>query len=114
MQIADYKAQVEKDHKSGAVKKWFGLYVYFWWHTQFWLSPLDRRPYTFIFRDEVYQHPVRSGIIIFIVTSLLVWGTMKIPALGILDMLYGFLWGHLMWGSKYIPGEQEDPPIIDC
>lgn len=109
-----YKSKVALDHKSKTVRKWFGLYAWFWFHTQFWLKPLDRRPYTYIFRDEIHNHNIRSTAIIIIVTSILVWSTFKVPALVILDLLYGFLWGHLVWGTKYIPLEQEDPQIEDC
>ena len=113
--MSAYKAKVIEEHKSAVVRKWFLTYSFFWYHTQalFGIAPASRRPYTFIFRDEVYQHPLRSIIIIVLVTALLVWGTFKVPSLGVLCILYGFLWGHLVWGRKYIPGEQEDPQYMD-
>jgi hypothetical protein len=52
--------------------------------------------------------------IILVVTGLLIFGTLRVSELGFVDMLYGFLWGHLVWGSKYIPDEQEEPQIEDC
>lgn len=114
MKVETYKLKVSQDHKTATVKKWFGLYAWFWFHTEIWLEPLERRPYTYIFRDEIHNHKIRSTTIIIIVTSILVWSTLKVPTLVILDLLYGFLWGHLVWGTKYIPLEQEDPQIEDC
>jgi hypothetical protein len=114
MKIEDYKSKIRQDHTYTAVRRWFGLYAYFWFHTEFWLKPLERRPYTFIFRDEIHNHPIRSWTIFVLVTGMLIYATIMISYLVLIDMLYGFLWGHLIWGSKYVPGEQESPQIEDC
>ena len=114
MLVSTYNKEVSKDHKSAIVRKWFLTYSWFWFTTQalFGIAPADRRPYTFIFRDEVYQHPVRSIIIILLVTGLLVWGTLEVPWLIVIGILYGFLWGHLVWNKDYVPNEQEDPQYL--
>jgi hypothetical protein len=51
-----YFRSIRRDHKTRLVRGGFSLYAWFWFNTQFWKAPLDRRPYTFIMRDWIYTH----------------------------------------------------------
>lgn len=110
----DYKAEVAREHKSKIVRKYFSLYCWFWFHTEFWLAPLDRRPYTFIMRDWIYPH-MKWFIVMEIIWNLgMGYITIAlISSMSILWMLSGWLSAHLIWGSAYIPGEQENPQVED-
>jgi hypothetical protein len=112
---SDYKDKVKDDHSNVIVRRWFGLYAWFWFHTEIWLKPLDRRPYTFIMRDWIYPH-----LKWFIVILCLWYAAMftllafhPVPA-SILLTLSSWLAAHLIWGSPWVPAQQEDPQIEDC
>jgi hypothetical protein len=109
-----YKNKVAKDHKSKVVREYFSLYAWFWFHTQFWLAPLDRRPYTYIMRDWIYPH-MKLFIVLSIIwlAGCLAWLYWQPYPAAIILMLSSLLWAHLVWGSEWIPGEQEDPQITD-
>jgi len=109
-----YKAKYRHDHKTAVVRKWFGLYAWFWYHTEFWLKSADRRPYTYIMRDWIYPH------MRLFVTLLIVWyiymGVIAAthPLIAVVcSTLSGWLAAHLIWGGKWICGEQEWPPVTD-
>jgi hypothetical protein len=110
-----YKAHVAEDHKNRTVRAYFDLYAWFWFHTQFWIKdPEQRRPYTFIMRDWIYTHRVWYRVILITwyagMLALLNWH--PYPA-AMLLILSSWLAAHLTWGSKWIPGEQEYPPITE-
>ena len=89
------------------------FYLWFWFHTEFWLTPVNRRPYTFIMRDWIYTHVnlfVTFVIIYYAgMITLSVWhGT----ASTITVSLGSFLLAHLIWGTKWIEGEQEVPEYL--
>lgn len=93
---------------------WFGnLYCRIWFHTEFWLTPIDKRPFTFILRDLIYSH-----LLIFAVLTFLFYAGMIIlsiwhgTASTIMTSLFSFLLAHLIWGSKYIEHQQEEPAYI--
>ena len=90
---------------------WLGkFYQWLWFHSEFWLTPVDRRPYTFLWRDWIFTH---SG---FALSLIIIWyilvGALHIwyptPAL-ILGIVSTFILAHLVWGSKWIEGQQEFP-----
>ncbi len=89
------------------------LYAWFWWHTEVWLSPEARRPYTFLMRDIYHNNP----LVVLIVTGGIFYslGRWWLPVssraflVGFVALLAGTLLGHLFWGARYIPGEQESP-----
>jgi hypothetical protein len=88
-------------------------YQKFWFATEFWLTPLNRRPYTFIMRDWIFTHVMQAGLMIaafyigMIVLSF--WhGTTSTITMG----LGSFLLAHLVWGSKWIEGQQESPEYL--
>jgi hypothetical protein len=91
------------------------FYRWFWFHTEIWIvNKLDRRPYTFIFRDWIYTHAKAFLAIIGVWYAGLItleafhYGWVAL-ALGILSSL---LIAHLVWGSKWIQGEQEEPQFL--
>jgi apolipoprotein N-acyltransferase len=117
MQVKDYKAQVHKDHKSKVVRFYFLTYEYFWFHTQsLWIkNPLDRRPYTFIFRDWIYPHMVWFAVILCLWYAACFTLVAFHPLLAsILLTLSSWLASHLIFGAPWVPGQQEDPQIEDC
>ena len=89
------------------------FYIWFWFHTEFWLTSIDRRPYTFIFRDFIYRHVSIACTLIGVfyagMIALSVWhGT----AATITVAMGSFLLAHLVWGSKYIEQQQEWPTYL--
>jgi len=117
--VQDYKSQVRRDHESRVARKYFDLYAWFWFHTQFWIKdPAQRRPYTLIMRDWVYPNMPWFLVILGIwYGGLIVWHCLR-PSLPvtlttlILGTLSGWLCAHIVWGSKWIPNEQEHPPYL--
>ena len=87
-------------------------YNWLWYHSEFWISKkINRRPYTFIMRDWIYPHRNEFAIIMVcwfaFLFGLAFWHHIIALALGIFT---GALVAHLIWGSKWIPNEQENPP----
>jgi protein-S-isoprenylcysteine O-methyltransferase Ste14 len=112
MNLLDYKNKVALDHKSKPVRKWYGLYAWFWFHTQFWLEPIERRPY---FRDWIYPHMAWFLFILAVwYAGMFIWSYWNHWIPSVLFILSSWLSAHLIWGSKWIPEQQEDPQILDC
>jgi len=89
------------------------FYQWFWFHTEFWLTPIDRRPYTFIMRDWIYTH-VGWFILILIAWfgGVFVWNLHHPLPASIVGFLSAFLLAHLVWGTKWIEGQQEVPDYL--
>jgi hypothetical protein len=108
-----YFRSIRRDHKTRLVRGGFSLYAWFWFNTQFWKAPLDRRPYTFILRDWIYTHLrlflVLVGAWYAYVFLLIESRPYAALALGIFSSL---LLAHLCWGSGWKKGEQEWPPFL--
>ena len=89
------------------------FYLWFWFHTEFWLTPTNRRPYTFIFKDWIYTH---SNLVVFLILSWFCGMTILSLSHGtlstILSILTGLLAAHLVWGAKWIEGQQEYPEYL--
>ncbi len=87
-------------------------YCWFWYTTEFWLAPADRRPYTFILRIFYHRNPLLT--ILIISTLSYCFGRWWLPVtvgvflFALLILLIGIVLGHLYW-TKYTPGEQEHP-----
>ena len=86
------------------------FYQCFWFKTEFWLTPVDRRPYTFIWRDWIYTHIV--GFIAL--TSIWYAGVIVLSvrhgtASTLLAILSSLIVAHLIWGSAWIEKQQEFP-----
>jgi len=108
-----YFRSVRRDHRTRVVRAGFSFYAWFWFHTEFWVAQLDRRPYTFIMRDWIYPH-LKAFILI-----LTVWygGLFLLAGLDpylalILGILSSLLVAHLVWGSGWQKGQQEWPPYL--
>ncbi len=93
---------------------WLGLfYQRFWYFTEFWLTPVNRRPYTFIIRDFIYSHSGLSIAIISVWFSLVFVFNLYHPVPASLIFIFSaFLLGHLIWGTKYIEQQQEWPTYL--
>lgn len=87
------------------------LYSWLWYHSEFWIAnKFKRRPFTYIMRDWIYPHPGDFGIIVvawYIIIICLAFFA-RYPAL-ILAILSSLLVAHLVWGSRWIKGQQEKP-----
>lgn len=83
------------------------LYAWLWYHTEFWLKPSERRPYTFIIRDFYHKHPIFIGWLC--VLAGFTFGKWLITPDAFVLVSMGILLGHLFWGKPYIEGEQEKP-----
>lgn len=113
MLVSDYRAKVKADHKSKAVRLYFLTYEWFWFNTQWWLNPVDRRPYTFIFRDWIYPHMKWFLVILAIwYAGMFTWLAFNPWPSGLLLVLSSWLAAHLIWGACWIPNQQEDPPYM--
>jgi len=105
-----------------------GWYDWFWFHSQFWKEPLDRRPYTYMMRDFAHYHPHWTGVICGTAAALYVGAVMLADIFwcgtswwkhlilwlssGALFVAAGVLLGHVLWGKDWIPGQQEEPPYL--
>jgi len=93
------------------------LYKWFWFNTQFWIKkPEDRRPYTYMFRDWYHKAPLPTIVGLAITFYMIGRYTIQLllsMLLGIiLALIAGIILGHLWWGKKYKPGEQESPTYL--
>jgi hypothetical protein len=86
------------------------FYSWFWFHTEFWLTPVDRRPYTFIMRDWIYPHAdcFAAMVLVWYLGMMLLEGFHPYIA-GACLIVSSALIAHLVWGSKWIEGQQEFP-----
>jgi hypothetical protein len=108
-----YLKAVRRDHSTPLVRSGFSLYAWFWFHTEFWLPPLDRRPYTFIMRDWIYPHLPAFLTILAAWYAGLFLLVRRLPCLAlVLGVLSSLLVAHLVWGSGWQKGEQEWPPYL--
>lgn len=90
-----------------------GFYQWFWFHTEFWLTPVDRRPYTFIMRDWIYTHVGWFVLMLGIwFAAFFTWNLYHPVPASIIGSLSVFLLAHLVWGSKWIEGQQESPVFL--
>lgn len=88
------------------------FYLWFWFHTEFWLTPVNRRPYTYIFRDWIFTHQWPAFAIFWTITGLLAWAVTCSAWYLPLYSFYFMLVAHLIWGSKWIEGQQEVPTYL--
>ncbi len=111
--LASYLRVVHRDHHTRLARRGFSLYAWFWFHTQFWLPPVERRPYTFIMRDWLYTHLRIFGLLViaWYAGVFLLVGRHPYLALA-LGIFSSLLLAHLCWGSQWQKGEQEWPPFL--
>jgi hypothetical protein len=87
------------------------FYCWFWYHTEFWLTKGNRRPYTFIMRDWIYRHVNWfTFLVVLFYGSMITLSVWHGTASTITIAVGSFLLAHLVWGTKWIEGEQEFPP----
>ena len=108
-----YFKSIRRDHQTSLVRGSFSLYAWFWFNTQFWLAPLDRRPYTFIMRDWIYTH-LRLFLVLVAgwYTGIFLLITRHPYTALTLGIFSSLLLAHLCWGSGWKKGEQEWPPFL--
>lgn len=94
--------------------KWLAsFYLWFWFHTEFWLTPINRRPYTFIIRDWIYPHmALFLWLVLAVFIGLINFAQTQPLTSIILSCLSSLLCAHLVWGSAWIEGEQETPEYL--
>ncbi len=113
--MRQYLRTVRRCHKTRLVRASFSLYAWFWFITQaLWIkNPEARRPYTFLWRDWIYPH---KGIFLMMLgvwyAGTLLWLQWSHYPPAILIALSSWLAAHLIWGGKYIKGQQEWPPYL--
>jgi len=89
------------------------LYQWFWFRFEFWLTPVNRRPFTFIMRDWIYTHiPQAVTLIIAFYVGMIVLSLWHGTVSTITTSFGSALLAHLVWGSEYIEGQQEYPPYL--
>ena len=95
-------------------QNWLGYwYQRFWFATEFWLTPVDRRPYTFIWRDYIYAHvPQAVCLIALFYAGMIVLSIWHGTASTITIAIGSFVLAHLVWGSAWIESEQEYPAYL--
>ena len=90
------------------------FYCWLWYHTEFWLTPVDRRPFTFIMRDWIYTH---SGYAITLIgafyTGMVILSFWYGTASTIAIAIGSFVLAHLVFGSAWIEGQQEYPEYVE-
>ena len=89
------------------------LYLWLWFHTEFWLTRVDRRPYTFIMRDWIYTHvDLTLTLVILWYADMVLLSIYHGTAATITVSLGSFLLAHLVWGSTWIEHQQELPEYL--
>jgi len=89
------------------------FYEWCWFHTEFWLTPIDRRPYTFIMRDWIYYHlNIFASLVTLFYMGMIVFSFWNGVIATVVTGLASLLIAHLVWGSKWIEGEQEFPEYL--
>jgi len=106
--MTHYKPQANRIKKASG-----SLYAWFWYHTELWLSPPARRPYTFILRDVYHNSPLMVTILLgaagYISGRWLILVTPRAFIIVLAVLLVGTVLGHLFWGGAWISGQQERP-----
>jgi len=88
-------------------------YQKLWYFTEFWLTPVNRRPYTFIWRDWIYTHAGQAvGLIVSFYAGMIILSLWHGTASTIIVAIGSFVLAHLIWGSKWIESEQEYPAYL--
>ena len=112
--VRRYKDKVLRRYRGRKVVMLGKFYQWFWFHTEFWLTHVDRRPYTFIMRDWMYNHTTFSAaLVILFYIGMIVLSLWHGTITAVISALGSFILAHLVWGSKWIEGQQEFPEYID-
>ena len=89
------------------------IYQWLWFHSEFLVTPTNRRPWTFCARDWIYTH-VSIFICVLIVWfgGVLAWNLFHPVPASIIGFLSAFVLAHLVFGSAWIEGQQEFPEYL--
>jgi hypothetical protein len=88
-------------------------YQKLWFATEFWLTPVNRRPYTFIMRDWIYTHITQAVILIVVFYIGMIILSLWHGTISTLLVAFGSaLLAHLIWGSAWIENQQEVPEYL--
>ncbi len=91
------------------------FYIWLWFHTEFWLTPVDRRPYTFIMQDWIFNHAGAAAAMIGTwFAGMLALSFYHGTISTFLAIGSALVTAHLVWGVKWIEGQQEFPPVPDA
>ena len=93
---------------------WLGeWYQWLWFRVEFNLTPIDRRPFTFIMRDYIFTHCWQSWVMVLMwyvsMFVLMIWHPFIAGGLLVASSL---VLSHVVWGSSWIEKEQEWPPYL--
>ena len=93
---------------------WLGKwYQKIWFYTEFWLTPVDRRPWTFCMRDWIYRHvPQAVCLIVLFYTGMVALSIWHGTASTVTVAIGSFVLAHLVWGTFWIEGQQEFPEYL--
>ena len=89
---------------------WSNPYAWLWFHLEapFIKDPAARRPFTFIMRDFYHCRPLFT--ILILVWSGYAFGRWLLAPWFLVGVTIGLLLGHLFLTSKWVQGQQEEPP----
>jgi len=112
--ILKFVSQKAAGAPAGDAKLNFFERIYFkiWFYTEgLWIkSEKLRRPFTYMMRDFILEHPAWTTVIILVTNGglmALVWWNWIAGYFTV--AFYWMLMGHLIWGTPMKKGEQEDP-----
>jgi len=86
--------------------KWYNSYRWWW-------SRIGGRKWTWIVRDARQKYPTPWMLGVMVVSAVIghyFWSWWLLAAFGVL--LIGILWGHLWFGTKYIPNQGADKSMM--
>ena len=92
------------------------LYCECWYHVEsvFGIAKKLRRPFTYIFRDFLHRYVIPGWVIrICLITGSIYLARWNFILGALVGILYGLILGHLDWGGKYTPEQQEDPEYYE-
>ena len=85
------------------------IYQFIWFYSEWLVTPVNRRPWTFCMRDWLYNNVPMFIAILIAYFGLLFWLVSSHPLLiSILIFFSAGLLAHLVWGTKWIEGQQEE------
>ena len=85
------------------------IYSWVWFHSEFLITPIDRRPWTFCLRDFLFSHPQWGGALIGLWFAGLVILSLSHGWIAVtLGVISAFVLGHVVWGEAWLFGQQED------
>ena len=88
-------------------------YSWLWFHSEWYLTPIDRRPFTFIMRDWIFTHVEQAVILIgLFYVGMVILSFWHGTASTITTSIASFVLAHLVFGTKWIENEQEWPTYL--